>query len=310
LNPVVASLLYSAAERYLNSGDPAPADRDRLLKLQAWAEASVPVVLPEEDDNAPALPPATSARSSATVSELAAILPLPTTRGGPPVKHWAVAVTTAPRRQPTLDACLRSLTKAGWQQPYVFADGAVAVPSGFQHLPRNTRRSPLGAWQNYHRSLRQLLALEPHADALMMIQDDVLFPDTPAICPYLKNVLWPASPPPLVSLYCCADYTASRPGWSPWPDTWQYGALAFIFPRALAESLIREAPEQPPVGQSGEQLQGGIDVIIGRWASRAGVPIIRPTPSLVQHVGHVSTIWSTARAVGLRRASQFVGDFL
>jgi hypothetical protein len=34
-----------------------------------------------------------------------------------------------------------------------------------------------------------------------------------------------------------------------------------------------------------------LDALIGQWAERSRVPIFFPTPSLVQHIGHVSTLW-------------------
>lgn len=52
---------------------------------------------------------------------------------------------------------------------------------------------------------------------------------------------------------------------------------------------------------AGEGLKG-IDVAVGEWATESGTPIWFPTPSLVQHVGHVSTMWKSARSVSERRA--------
>ena len=53
-----------------------------------------------------------------------------------------------------------------------------------------------------------------------------------------------------------------------------------------------------------------IDVLVGEFAVANGIPIYYPCPSLVQHIGTVSTIWDTARAVLARRAGQYIGDLI
>jgi hypothetical protein len=51
------------------------------------------------------------------------------------------------------------------------------------------------------------------------------------------------------------------------------------------------------------------DDVIGLWAERSGIPIWYPTPSLVQHSGETSTLWSfDSRATGVRKAAWFAGD--
>ena len=64
------------------------------------------------------------------------------------VKAWAVGVTTAPRRTPTLPRCLKSLAIAGWEEPRLFAEPGVETPP---HLPtsrRDVRRAHflIGTW--------------------------------------------------------------------------------------------------------------------------------------------------------------------
>jgi hypothetical protein len=53
-----------------------------------------------------------------------------------------------------------------------------------------------------------------------------------------------------------------------------------------------------------------IDILIGRWAHGRQLPIYFPSPSLVQHIGNESSIWSDpdSRAIGDRRADRFAGD--
>jgi hypothetical protein len=319
-NPVLASLLYAAADRLLaqvaqvkHAGGGLTERRQPLRPLQElrdWAEANLPLVLPEEDDAGPVEAEAAEDPKCVTVDQIARLLPLPADRSAGRPRRWAVGVTTAPRRSPTLAACLESLIAAGWTRPHLFVDGEMELPARFAELPRTQRRPALGAWASYRESLRGLLVQQPPADAMMIVQDDVLFPRYPAVRQYVEQVLWPGTRPSLVSLYCCADYDAPQAGWSPWQDTWHFGALAFVFPRTLADAFLSAAEAPGDRKDAVDQPVGGIDVRVGEWARRQGIEIYRPTPSLVQHIGHVSTLWPTSRAVGLRRASRYVGQLL
>lgn len=310
LNPVVASLLHGITSDLLGHSGPMDAEADRLKQLHEWAEQSLPIVLPDEDETGPSIPQHIVPETTITIEDIAAVLPPPQTTHGPAVSTWAVGVTTAPRRRPTLDKCLASLNASGWNRPRLFIDGEVTIPDEYRHLPSTHRNPSVGAWPNYYRTLSELLETEPAADAYMIVQDDVLFPAYSNTRAYVDGVLWPGTAPGLVSLYCCADYTAPEPGWSPWGDTWQYGALAFVFTRELATSFLADDQVRNHENRSAGKRKAGIDTVIGDWARRYGVPVVRPTPSLVQHIGHVSAIWETSRAVGLRRAGTFLGTHL
>jgi hypothetical protein len=200
--------------------------------------------------------------------------------------------------------------RSGWDRLHLFVDGDMPIPTEFDRFCAVRRIPQVGAWQNYVLSLRQLLILEPDADTLMMVQDDVLFPGVPAIRGYVETMPWPSQAPALVSLYCSAHYTAVEPGWCAWTSIWEYGALAFVFPRELAEAFLSDQGVRGYGARPTAWGTGGIDTIIGQWAGRSGVTIYRPTPSLVQHIGDVSALWPTSRAVGLRTAALYLGDLL
>jgi hypothetical protein len=51
-----------------------------------------------------------------------------------------------------------------------------------------------------------------------------------------------------------------------------------------------------------------IDVLIGEWAENLGLKVWYPLPSLVQHIGNTSTIWTGASLSGLRQSPNFAGD--
>lgn len=305
LNPVVASLLWSRCENALADARIA-ADFEltrRLTKTRDLAEASLPLVFSDEDD----LPFDSSSEEvteRGTVEQLLRMLPMPDYSGGT-LTSWAVGITTAPRRQPTLDRCLRSVQACGWDQLHLFVDGEVSVGEEFSAASTTVRKPAAGAWRNFYLSLSELLRRYPTANALLMIQDDALWPSHLPVRDYLEQIRWPDDDRFVISPYCCADYTEEKAGWHEFRDTWVYGAVALIFSRTAAEEFLADPIV---IERCRHDYQAGIDVVLGDWAKRRNIRVIFPTPSLVQHIGDISTLWSHARAVGLRRATRFVGD--
>jgi len=305
LNPVVASLLWSRCEEALTDGRFAENTdiTERLTKVRDLAEASLPLVFSDEDD-LPSNSNSEETTERGTVEQLLQMLPTPDYLGGT-IISWAVGITTAPRRQPTLERCVRSLQACGWDQLHLFVDGEVSVTEEFSAVSRTVRNPAAGAWRNFYLSLSELLRRSPAANALLMIQDDALWPSHLPVRDYLEQIRWPDDDRFVISPYCCADYTEENAGWHEFRDTWVYGAVALIFTRTAAEEFLADPIV---IERCRNDYPAGIDVVIGDWAKRRNIRVIFPTPSLVQHIGDVSTLWSTARAVGLRRATRFVGD--
>lgn len=302
-NPVIASLVWSGVQEHLT--DPDGPDRERWHDLLQRAEANLPVVLPEEDDLPVVQIIETSQRLP--VGRIVDALPLPAEKVGR-VTRWAVGVTTAPRRSPTLSTCLRSLAAVGWDQPHLFIDGAVEIPDEFGSLSRTVHSPARGARQSYYLALQQLLEQNPDADALLLVQDDALWPAHLPVREYLEAALWPGPQRGIVSCWCCTDDTASEAGWHTIARPWKFGAVAFIFPRECAERFVRDAEIQYSCRNEATAATAGISMLIGNWAWQAGIPISFTTPSLVQHIGEVSAIYETSRAVGIRWASRYLGD--
>jgi hypothetical protein len=296
-NPVIASFVYRAAVKVLATGGLPECSTARAEVMRGLAERNIPIIDLEEDPLPTAPEPA---------GQLATLIPPPAARHGQ-VRTWAVGVTTAPRRRPTLATCLESLRRAGWEEPFLFID-AVDVPHPFSHLPGTARDLRIGAWPNYYLGLWELVLRCPDADAYLMVQDDVLFTHRENLPEYLETILWPGTTPCLVSLFTPSSYTQDKNGWNPLPEPWFWGAQAFIFPRAL----VRDFLTAPEVIAHHDQPNGaglvGIDRLIGEWADRRGVPIWHPTPSLAQHIGASSSIWPNTAFEGPRRADRFVGN--
>ena len=236
------------------------------------------------------------------------MVPPPATRCGPPVRTWAVGVLTAPRREATLEWCLDSLVRAGWDRPQLFVDGLVRIPSRYDHLPITWHEQPVGAWPNSWLALAELVQSQPEADAYLILQDDAVLYDRGNLREYLESALWPGDKPSLVSLYCSQAYTVLEPGWRALRQQWVWGALAFVFPRELAREFLSD-PEVMAHrwSDSGNGLRH-VDLLIGEWTTSRSHAVHYPCPSLVQHVGNTSCIWSDIDNQGFRRADWFAGD--
>lgn len=304
INYVIASLLHNVTGEILRSERVDVLDRVTAQQVHDWSERCMPLMFHDEDD-------ATSGVGSLGECgwvDLGRALPSPTRRHGPKVANWAVGITTAPRRLPTLACCLDALIGSGWKAPTLFVDSSTDLPPRFAGLSRTTHDPKVGAWPNYYLALTELTLRSPEADAYMILQDDALLIHHPGLRNYLETMLWPCDGPGIVSLYCATDYAKADPGWHELPPPWFWGALAFLFSpdaarRFLVDPMVLSHRRRGPEGGL-----AGIDVLIGMFAQRNEIPIYYPSPSLVQHIGQVSTLWPTARAGGSRRASQFLGD--
>jgi hypothetical protein len=238
----------------------------------------------------------------------AEMVPPPSRRSGTRVCRWSVAVTTAPRRESTLEWCLESVIRAGWELPHLYLDGLVRVPDRYGHLPVTWRERPVGAWPNWYLALMEMIQRDPKADAYLLLQDDAVLFDRVDLREYLETVLWPGDRPGIVSLFCSQAYNRTQPGWHALAEPWVWGALAFVFPRELAIEFVIDPAV---VSHRWTGIRDGrvqIDVLVGRWAASRGCPVWYPNPSLAQHVGNTSSLWQDARAAGLRKADWFAGD--
>lgn len=285
LNPVVASLVFDRAGAFAK-GDPEGQPDTECDALRAWAEQHLEI-------EAPPLPRREPVKRSPRqlALPLDEAIPPPQLRCGEPVRHWAVGVTTAPRRRPHLGECLRSLAFAGWPRPHLFIDGSIATPSDWSHLPATSRDQQIGAWPNYYLSLIELLMREPLADAFLMVQDDALFVAREDVRQYLERILWPGDTLGIVSLYCATPDARREAGWSKYRGRWKYGAVAFVFPREVARQLVISPPVFEHRWIDARKGLVGIPEVIAAWAESTGTPMYFPTPSLIQHVGETSAIW-------------------
>jgi hypothetical protein len=357
LNPVVGSLLHTAAARIRSAGGIAGCPVEEAERIERLAENSLDVVFPEQYRLTPArtvaaccwlgdrvepngsapLDAATGMSASEPIFNcchpahgrvsaedcrrcrdwtkqpnvsrflsLLEMVPPPARRSGRPVQRWAVGVTTAPRRRPTLETCLDGIVRAGWNEIRLFLDGAVRVPARYNHLSLTWREQRIGPLPAWYLALSELVHQEPQADAYLILQDDVVLYDRESLRAYLEGVLWPGDRPGLLSLFYTGQETI--PGWRCTPGEWHWGAQAFLFAPGIARALLSDADVVRTSLTASVSCHIPIPEVVCDWIQRTGIDVWHPCPSLAQHIGNTSTIWPTAAITGGRRAPWFSGS--
>lgn len=215
----------------------------------------------------------------------------------------AVGVTTAPRSVYYLPRTLESLFNAGWSEPTIFAE----PNSRCDEIPPSVRwvqhQKHLGAFGNWRCALRHLLESHKDAHAIMLVQDDVVFPRNAS--KLLESVLWPSARAGCVSLYCSAKFATgtglhreNRPKF--------FGACALVFPRSVAESIAmsNQIDYKSPARK--------IDLFVSEVIASLGFEFWCFSPSLCQHIGETSSDFlrplGHGGASGNLSASDFVGE--
>ena len=225
------------------------------------------------------------------------------------VRTWEVGVTTAPRKPSTLYHTLTSIREAGWSETLLFAEPGSLVKGLGSEVQVVHRHETLGAWPNWLLALAELYLRNPVADAYAIFQDDIEL--CLGVREYLEAELWPQERLAFVSLYCSSGYQPKTTRYAQ-PDgvDGYIGALALVFPPEAVRALLSSSMVWAHRLRPGSGGVNGIDFAIGRWAARRDLPGLFHVPSLVQHLGDVSTVWPQGKNKGRRRADTFVGrDF-
>lgn len=225
----------------------------------------------------------------------------------PTDRDWSVVVTTSPRTEPTIDQCIESIKKAGWN-PVVFAE-----PDSI-HLP-DTRyvanEVKLGAWFNWLKSVKWALK-NTISQYIMTVQDDSLFhPDSRS---FVESVMWPSNNMGFLSLYTASHYSADlsgnlKPfGLNKLRTTNLWGACALVFPRSVLQTMIEHpvitdwrgiAPKDMDANarvnfnkrrEETPHLIQNVDSAIGRVLTALHLDMYVIDPSPVHHIATHSAI--------------------
>lgn len=159
-------------------------------------------------------------------------------------ENWFVAVTTAPRKNPTINSCLESLVVSGFN-PYIFAEpetNGIDIETYGERLIYNDERK--GVWYNWIESARYAIE-NSDAEIIMTVQDDSLFhPDSKT---FAESMLWPAKDVGFVSLYTPKHYSfrpknsseLKAPGVNRVYTRSLWGACALVWPRKVLEQVLQ-----------------------------------------------------------------------
>ena len=213
----------------------------------------------------------------------------------------AIAMTTAPRRRPTLHRALATLHAAGFSEDvHLFAE-----PGTFDQLPRpispqlikHDNAVKRGCFGNWKHAIMHLLS-KTTANWLLVVQDDAIW--TPGAAAVLHAQMIERQEPrtgflsPYVTTKDAVE-SAFVDGWNECRIGWTFwGALAFCMKRVAAEELLRH----PRFAQHRGPQQ--VDAIVAASMLELTRPSFVHVPSLVDHVGDTSTIGNDDVAGSIR----------
>jgi hypothetical protein len=158
-------------------------------------------------------------------------------------EDWFVAVTTAPRKDATVNMCLESLSLAGFR-PYIFSEpGDTGIDLDTYGDKLITHKERQGVWRNWIYSAKYAIE-NSSSEIIMTVQDDALFhPDSKT---FAESILWPSSDVGFVSLYTPKHYSFKHddkaelkpPGVNKIITRSLWGSLALIWPRDVLQEVL------------------------------------------------------------------------
>ena len=216
-------------------------------------------------------------------------------------KEVTVAVTTAPRKECTLEYCLASIEACGWN-PIVFSEPG----STETEYPTIWNKEKLGIWHNWLNSCRWCLE-QSSSEYIMTVQDDSLF--HPEAKLFVDFINWPSNCG-FVSLYTPKHYSLNKQnklrsvGVNRVVTKSLWGACALLWQRETLRSVI-ETPTckywlgaQPKSGaksvmenrKKNPSSIANSDTAIGKAINRLGLDMYFVDPSPVHHIAKYSSI--------------------
>lgn len=211
--------------------------------------------------------------------------------------NWAVGVTTVPsRRNDLLPTALNSLCDAGFSDVHLFVDGC-DDPSLYSQFGRlvSLRPTPaLGIVGNWMLAMWELYVRNPKANRFVLFQDDILAVGN--LREFLEKSPYPKKRA-FLNLYLNRQNKAivkTQKGWHPSNQLCQ-GALGLVFDRdalhAILSSnhMVAKPLTTPP--RDRKNVDGGISTSM----KNAGFIEYVHNPSLLQHIGRISTVGNTER---------------
>lgn len=218
--------------------------------------------------------------------------------------NWQYAITTVPERfHTTLPRTLASLARGGFGDPLVFVDGCLErdLPDVLQGLRCVVRPQRIRAYGNWVLAAWQLYLEDPVARRYAIFQDDLItYKNLRAYldrCTLPERGYW--------NLYTFPQ-NEGKYGWHYSPLQDGKGALALVFSNNALRRLLssRHMVDRVDNHRRGHRgIDGGVITALRELDDDIYKEYVH-TPSLVQHIGEVSSI-------GTRRhpfAVSFLGE--
>ena len=208
-------------------------------------------------------------------------------------KTWAYGVTTVSERMDNLlPRTLRSLAKAGFNEPRLFIDGTLNTSEcacGFD-LEVTTRYPVIKTFGNWILALWELYVRDPTAWRYAIFQDD--FVTYPNLREYLNRCEWPTEKGYFNLLTFMDNEDLVHEGNNGWVQShqWGRGAVALVFDRDAVTTLLAQPHLANKPRVAGWRQWRKIDGTILEAFRQAGYEEYVHVPSLVQHTGDVSVI--------------------
>jgi glycosyltransferase involved in cell wall biosynthesis len=277
VNPVVASLVYRMAGEIERSGGVPGCDAHQARLVRARVANHLSFISARLPDRC--FPPADLPSGARETSS-------PGGASRPGVLRWQVGLLTAPRGNPVIQQTLVSLQAAGFSQVDIFAEPGSWLPPAAGRQRTLIHQHRLGNLTNFYNTLAALYERAPDADAFAVFQDDVRVAH--GAKEWCEREFWPLGAG-LVSLFTARPHARPQAGWCLLsPGFYRVcGAQALVFRR----DVLRRFLADPLVIKSLQIHHEGDDAVLASWAARHHEPIAYHTPSLVQHMGHVSSIY-------------------
>ncbi len=204
--------------------------------------------------------------------------------------YLAIAMTSAPRRAPTVHRALKSLREAGFRE----AVRLFTEPGTFAQLPRprdertivHDNALTLGCYNNWRCAITHL-ATRSAARWLLIVQDDTIWQPGSATTLFAEMVARQNQRVGFLSPYVTESDvpSGSVDGWNECRSGWNLcGALALCMKREVAAELLRH----PRFVEHGSREH--VDSVVAASMLDLGRPSYVHVPSLVDHVGETSTI--------------------
>lgn len=219
---------------------------------------------------------------------------------------WAVGITTAPRKIPTLMHAVLGAKLNGWE-PTIFAEPDSPL-DGIGETPVVQNETRLGIWWNWVHAAQRLLDDNPDATHILTLQDDCV------LVPNAKNLIeefiptWPVDCG-LVSLYLPSKQTPPKRkrvvGIRPIKDRVFEGSLAVVYQRERLEKILAHRIGRR-WGQSNRITHNIVDddICVGYIVRDMRLKLYYAFPSCSQHISPVSTRGNWAATGG--RAANYV----